>query len=145
MIPPRAVLRAFWALHKGLRVVSGGHLGTIRPRGTRLGTLFLVSTGRISGQQRRNGLFYVEDGANLVVVASNAGASAYPGWWLNLQATPRAEVELGGGRRRPVRARAATPDEVALLWPRFVAGSSSFEEYRRVADRPIPIVVLEPA
>lgn len=145
MIPPRVVFRAIWALHKGLRVVSGGHLGTPRPRGTRLGTLFLLSTGRTSGQQRRNGLFYIEDGANLVVVASNAGASAYPGWWLNLQATPRAEVELGAGRLRPVHARAATADEETRLWPRLVAGSASFEEYRKVVDRPIPIVVLEPA
>lgn len=144
MIPPRAVLRAIWALHKGLRIVSGGHLGTPRPRGTRLGTLFLVSIGRTSGQRRRNGLFYLEDGANLVVVASNAGAASYPGWWLNLQATPHAEVELGGGRVRTVHARAATADEETRLWPRLVAGSSSFEEYRRVADRSIPIVVLEP-
>jgi len=38
-------------------------------------------------------LFYLEDGPNFVVVASNAGDNADPQWWKNLQATPDASVE----------------------------------------------------
>ncbi len=105
--------------------------------------LFLHTVGRKSGQPRVNGLFYIDDGSDLVAVASNAGADRDPAWWLNLLDQPDAEVELAG-RRRPVRARAATPEEAARLWPRLVAANPDFAEYRARVTRPIPIVVLEP-
>jgi deazaflavin-dependent oxidoreductase (nitroreductase family) len=143
MIPPRWLLRIGWAVHKALFAASGGRVGAERPRDGRLGTLFLSSTGRTSGQVRRNALYYLEDGPNLVVVASNAGADTDPLWWLNLQARPDAEVELGTDRR-PVRARAATVDEHDRFWPRLVLASPAYDEYRRAASRPIPVVVLEP-
>ena len=143
MTPPRAALRVFWSLHKGLRRLSGGRLGTTRPRGDRLGTLFLHTLGRRSGQPRVNGLFYLEDGPNVVVVASNAGAKSDPAWWLNLRDLPDAEVEIGG-RRRLVRARPATAEEAARLWSRLDAGYREFATYRAKARRPIPVVILEP-
>jgi deazaflavin-dependent oxidoreductase (nitroreductase family) len=142
MIPPRWVFRIGWAFHKALFAASGGRAGAQRPRDGKLGTLFLLSTGRTSGQVRRNALYYVEDGPNLVVVASNIGADLDPSWWLNLQARPDAEVELGVDRRA-VRARAATADERERLWPRFVAAFPAYNEYRRKTSRPIPLVILE--
>jgi deazaflavin-dependent oxidoreductase (nitroreductase family) len=143
MIPPRWVFRIGWALHKGLFAASGGRIGAERAHDGKPGTLFLTSTGRKSGQVRRNALFYLDDGPNLVVVASNAGADVDPSWWLNLQARPEAEVEIGVDRR-PVRARAATADEHDRLWPRVVAASPGYDEYRRATSRPIPVVILEP-
>jgi F420H(2)-dependent quinone reductase len=143
MIVPRAAYRAFWALHRGLRLLSGGRLGTRAARGDRIGTLFLHSVGRKSGQPRVNGLFYLEEGSNLVVVASNAGADADPAWWLNLRDQPDAEVEMGG-RRRPVRARPATTEEAARLWPRLDTADPDFVAYRAKVTRPIPVVILEP-
>ena len=122
---------------------TGGRVGAERPRDGKLGTLFLLTTGRKSGQVRRNALYYLEDGPNLIVVASNAGADTDPSWWLNLQARPDTEVELGT-RRCFLHARAASPDEHDRLWPRFVAASPAYEEYRRAVSRPIPVVVLEP-
>jgi F420H(2)-dependent quinone reductase len=142
MTPPRPLLRLGWALHRILFRVTGGRVGT-RRAGDGLGTLFLRSTGRKSGTVRRTGLFYLEDGRNLVVVASNAGAGVDPSWWGNLQATPDSEVELGT-RRLPVRARAATAEEAARLWPRLDTGNPEFVAYRRKAAREIPVVILEP-
>ena len=136
------MLRLGWAVHKILFRVTGGRVGTQRA-GDGLGTLFLLSTGRKSGTVRRNGLFYIEDGRDLVVVASNAGENVDPSWWRNLQATPECEVELGT-RRLPVRARAATPEESARLWPRLDAGNPEYVAYRRKAAREIPVVILEP-
>ena len=104
MTPPRPVLNVIWFLHQVLRRVSGGRIGTSRAQGDGLGTLFLHTVGRKSGQARTNGLFYVVAGADLVVVASNAGADTDPAWWLNLRARPEAHVEIAG-ERRPVRAR----------------------------------------
>lgn len=143
MIPPRGVFRAYWFVHQALRRLSGGRIGTQLARGDRKGTLFLHTVGRTSGQPRVNGLFYIEEGANLVVVASNAGADRDPAWWLNLRAQPDAEVELAG-RPRPVRARAATDDEAARLWPRLDVANPDYAAYRANTERPIPVVILEP-
>lgn len=87
-------------------------------------------------------LFYLADGANLVVVASNAGAAYDPAWWRNLEVEPRAKVDLPG-RSMDVQARVASGDERERLWARFepLAG---YAAYARSADRPIPIVILEP-
>jgi F420H(2)-dependent quinone reductase len=143
MIPPRWVLQLLWAIHRGIDRLTGGRIGSVRPAGRRLGTLFLVSTGRTSGEPRRTAVYYVEEGPNIVVVASNAGAASDPGWWQNLQAQPDADVEIGG-ERRAVRARAASLEEHARLWPRFVRGSATFNEYQANTARKLSIVILEP-
>jgi deazaflavin-dependent oxidoreductase (nitroreductase family) len=143
MTPPRPILRVYWALHQGLFDLTGGRIGTMAPKARRPGTLFLHTVGRTTGLPRRNGLFYVEDGANLVVVASNAGENVEPAWYRNLLATPAAEVELSAGRRA-VLARIASPEESARLWPRLDAVYGEFVRYRRRTTRTIPIVILEP-
>lgn len=135
-------MRLAWAFHKALFWVTGGRVGTERA-GAGLGTLFLLSRGRTSGAVRRSGLFYVEDGRDLIVVASNAGANVDPNWWRNLQATPDAEVEIGR-ERLPIRARAATAEEAARVWPRLVAANPGYAAYRAKVTREIPIVILEP-
>jgi F420H(2)-dependent quinone reductase len=142
MTPPRPLLRLGWAFHKALFRLTGGRMGTQRA-GEGLGTLFLLSTGRTTGAIRRNGLFYIEDGPNLVVVASNAGENVDPNWWRNLKAKPDAVVEIGT-RRLPLRARAASPDEAARLWPRLDAAYREYAAYRAKATREIPVVILEP-
>ncbi len=143
MTPPRPVLRVVWFLHQALRRVTGGRMGTRPPRGERVGTLYLHTTGRKSGKPRVNGLYYIVDGSNLVVAASNAGAATDPAWWLNLQGKPDAQVEIGGSPLS-VRARAATVEEAARLWPHLDVGNPEFVAYRASAGRPIAVVILEP-
>ena len=143
MVVPRPVLRALWFLHRGLRRVSGGRLGTRVARDDQIGTLFLHTVGRKSGQPRVNGVFYLVEGSDLVVVASNAGAESAPAWWLNLQTQPDAQVEIAG-QRRPIHARHASADEATRLWPRLDAANPDFVAYRASAHRSIPIVILEP-
>ena len=143
MIPPRWMLRILWAEDKLLSRLSGGRLALPNRSGGILRTLFLRTIGRRSGEPKRNGLYYVEDGPNLGVVASNAGRDAEPAWWLNLQAQPDAEVEVGK-EVRPIRARRATTEEAARIWQQFVAGDSGYAEYERRTTRAIPVVILEP-
>ena len=142
MIFPRPVIRIGWALHRALFQATGGRVGTERARDGHLGTLFITTTSRKTGAARRNPLFYLEDGPNLAVAASNAGAAVEPGWWRNLQVDPRAMVDLAG-RRFPVRARRASADEADRLWPRFIAANSNFAAYREQAQRDIALVVLD--
>jgi deazaflavin-dependent oxidoreductase (nitroreductase family) len=145
MTPPRPVIEALWLAHRVIHRASGGRIGSRRPAvAGKLGTLFLASRGRRTGQIRRNGLFYLDDGRNFVVVASNAGADHDPSWWTNLQTTPQAEVVIGTSTT-PVVARRATDDERARLWPRLVAANPSYAEYETAVERSIPVVILEPA
>jgi deazaflavin-dependent oxidoreductase (nitroreductase family) len=140
---PRWLLRVLWLEDRIVSRLTGGRVTL--PNGSRgqARTLFLHTVGRRTGQPRRNGLYYIEDGPNLVVVASNAGEDADPGWWLNLRARPDAEVEVGR-ELRPVRARRATPAEAGSLYERFVAALPQYDDYRQRTTREIPVVILEP-
>lgn len=105
--------------------------------------LVLHHRGAKTGQPRRTPIIYLEDGANLVVVASMGGQDVNPAWYFNLRANPDVEVEIRGARR-PVRARAATADETARLWPELSTMWPAFEDYKKRTDREFPVFVLEP-
>ena len=64
------MLRAGWALHRGLYRVSGGRIGIERPSATKLGTLRLHTRGRRSGEPRTSFLYYLEDGDALAITAT---------------------------------------------------------------------------
>ena len=135
LIKGMSALNRFWYRATGGRV--GGKMGGVP-------ILLLTTTGRRSGVQRTAPLMYLEDAGRFVVVASNAGDDHHPGWWLNLQQNPAAEVEIGRSRQR-VRARRANAAEHATLWPRLVAMYSAYDVYRQRTRRDIPVVVLERA
>ena len=105
--------------------------------------LLLTTTGRKSGREHTVPLFYLNDGEDMAVVASNGGTASHPAWWLNLKANPEATVEVGNREVR-VRAEEAGPEEKERLWPKFVEMYGSYEDYRRRTDREIPVVFLRP-
>ena len=107
-------------------------------------TLLLEHLGRRSGRTFETPLLYLEDGRDLVVVASQGGLPTNPQWYANLAAHPDTRVSLRGERRRPVRARTATPEEREALWPRLVDLYADFAKYQEWTERTIPVVVLEP-
>jgi deazaflavin-dependent oxidoreductase (nitroreductase family) len=107
-------------------------------------TLLLRHVGRRSGTEFETPLLYLEDGRDLVVVASQGGLPKNPQWYANLLAHPDTTVSTRGERRRPVRARVATDEERAALWPRLVDLYADFAKYQKWTDRQIPVVVLEP-
>ena len=141
--PPRWVYRTLWALHRAGYRISGGRLGLRSATDDRFGTLRLCTTGRKSGQARATMLFYLPAGDGYAVVASNAGATVPPAWWLNLQARPEAIVDLPGAAVA-VRARKTAGSERDGLWRRFVEHLADYERYAETAGREIPIVILEP-
>lgn len=107
-------------------------------------TLLLEHIGRKSGQKFTTPLLYLQDGPDLVVVASRGGLPKNPQWYANLRATPETRVHLPGERGRPVVARIADKRERAELWPRLVDLYADFAKYAAWTDREIPVVVLEP-
>jgi deazaflavin-dependent oxidoreductase (nitroreductase family) len=111
-------------------------------RGTK--TLLLTTTGRRSGEPREHALIYGRHGDDYLVVASKGGAPVHPAWYLNLEADPDVELQVGPERFR-ARARTATPDERAEMWKTMTAEWPDYDAYQTKTDRQIPIVVLSRA
>jgi deazaflavin-dependent oxidoreductase (nitroreductase family) len=99
--------------------------------------------GRRTGKLRTTPLVYLRDAGRVVVVASQAGRPTHPLWYRNIEADPDVTVQIRG-ERRPMRARTASPDERAVLWPRLVELYSDYDSYQSWTEREIPVVVLEP-
>ena len=107
-------------------------------------TLLLTTQGRKSGEWRRTALIYGEHGSSFVVVASKGGADSAPAWYLNLQANPEVRVQVGS-RKFTARARTASAEEKPGLWAKMAEIWPAYDEYQTKTDRPIPVVVLDPA
>jgi deazaflavin-dependent oxidoreductase (nitroreductase family) len=133
-------LRWTGKLNVPLYRLSGGRVGG---RVGRAPVLLLTTTGRKSGQARTAPVVYLADGADFVVIGSNAGNARAPAWSLNLKANPEAEVEVGR-RKAPVRARVAEGEERADLWRRHNEQYAGFDEYEARTNRDIAVFVLEP-
>ncbi|HMG44328.1 MAG TPA: nitroreductase family deazaflavin-dependent oxidoreductase [Acidimicrobiales bacterium] len=140
-------------LHQRIYQKSGGAVGRHalgRP------TLLLHTSGRKTGQPRCNALVYAKDAGDFVVVASFGGAPQQPAWFLNLQANPDVQVQIGRGIR-PAWARVAEGDERERLWTLvndknrglarfFHPGTAGrYDVYQLHTDRQIPVVILTPA
>lgn len=104
--------------------------------------LLLTTTGRRSGHARTTILLYVRDGDDLVVIASNGGAPQHPTWYLNLQASPAATVELGSERFAVIAADITDPDERTRVWHTVVGVFKGYESYAKKTDRVIPLIRL---
>lgn len=137
----RWLLALVTAVHRTLYRVTNGRIGA---RTGKVDVLLLETVGRRTGRRRSTPLLYVRDGANWVVVASNAGDDREPAWWLNLKTRPDARIQVRD-QHHAIRARRATGDEGERLWPRLVAAYQGYDAYRERTRREIPIVVLEPA
>jgi F420H(2)-dependent quinone reductase len=108
-----------------------------------LPVLILHTVGRKSGKARRSPVLYIQDGDDYLIVASRGGSDAPPAWWLNLQAMPKAAVEIKNSKRH-VTARQATAEEKAAYWPRLTAGYSFYDDYQARTTREFPVIVLTP-
>jgi F420H(2)-dependent quinone reductase len=142
-LPPRFVIRAAWLVHRAVYGVTGGRRGLRQATPEQWGMMRLRTVGRRSGAERTAILGYFEDGPNLVTMAMNGWADPEPAWWLNLLANPDARVDLRGATR-PVRARAADPDERPRLWATWAVYDKGLDEYAARRSRETQVVILEP-
>jgi deazaflavin-dependent oxidoreductase (nitroreductase family) len=134
-----------------VRRVMGGHAWIYRATGGLIGhrfpgappMLLLDHVGAKSGTRRTSPLGYIEDGRDVVVIASKGGHPKNPAWYHNLRAHPETTVQIGR-EQRAVHARVASPDERARLWPKVVATYGGYRGYQERTDREIPLVILEP-
>jgi deazaflavin-dependent oxidoreductase (nitroreductase family) len=142
MAPPnnRVMMRAVTVINRFLFKLTNGKVGG---RFGKVKILLLTTTGRKSGRPRTVPLQYFEAGGDLALVGSNAGDDRHPAWWLNLQAAPAAEVQIGADVKH-VEARLATPEEKIRIWPGIIAVYPGYDEYQTRTSREIPLVLLRP-
>ncbi|MBE1496436.1 deazaflavin-dependent oxidoreductase (nitroreductase family) [Amycolatopsis lexingtonensis] len=140
-MPSDRVLKTMNAVHRGLIKLSGGKVGWQ----VAMPVLELTTVGRKSGQPRTVLLTSPhQEGDALVVVASRGGDHKHPAWFLNLRDQPDVEVSLKGAPKRPMRARVASAEERAKLWPKIAGDFKNYAQYQTKTEREIPLVFLEP-
>ena len=132
------------SLHQWLYSRSGGRIGH---RLIGVPCLLLRSTGRKSGTIRTSALVYAKDGDSYLLVASNGGSDRPPGWLFNIQAEPRAEIQIAGCTT-PATAtvvNAADPGYLRLWKAVNDNNHGRYDRYQTKTSRPIPVVVVTPA
>jgi deazaflavin-dependent oxidoreductase (nitroreductase family) len=137
------VLQRAAGLHTRAYQATGGRVGQNIP-GIGGKMCLLDHVGAKSGTKRTTPLLYVEDGEDVVIVASKGGFPKHPAWFHNLKANPDTAVQIGP-EHRAVHARVAKPEERDRLWAKAVKAYSGYDDYAaRSKGREIPLVVLEP-
>jgi deazaflavin-dependent oxidoreductase (nitroreductase family) len=134
-------LKTLSRVHRTIVHVSGGRVGQ---SAFGMPTVELLTVGRKSGRARSTMLTVpVINGEQLVLVASKGGDDRDPDWYQNLIVHPDVELTVAG-QRRLMRARPATPEEKAKLWPRVEKSYKGYASYRHRTKRDIPLVICEP-
>jgi deazaflavin-dependent oxidoreductase (nitroreductase family) len=134
------VMRLLFQLHRWAYRRSRGRVGA---RFLGVPMLLLTTTGRRTGRPHTTALTYLKDGEHLVVVASNGGARQHPAWFLNLRASPHAQVQVGS-MLYGVRASEAAGAERERLWTGMIQLYRGYRGYQARTARRIPVVILEP-
>jgi deazaflavin-dependent oxidoreductase (nitroreductase family) len=137
-----AMGRAFNVFHRTVFERSNGRL-----MGNLIGmpVVLLETTGRKTGKKRQSMLTspLELDDERFVLVASWGGDDRHPKWFLNLQANPEVRVTMNG-QKRQMRAREATREERAEMWPKVTSKFKNYGGYQTKTDREIPLVIVEP-
>jgi deazaflavin-dependent oxidoreductase (nitroreductase family) len=142
-MPTDFQLKTMNAVHRTLLKASAGRLGW---KFFGMPVVELTTTGRRSGQPRTVMLTSpAQEGDAIVIVASRGGDDQPPAWFLNLRDDPNVTVSVGGQPKQAMRARVASQDERAALWPRVTAAFKSYASYQTKTERVIPLVLLEPS
>lgn len=141
-VPSDLTLKMANAMHQALVKLTFGRVGW---QAGPMPVLELTTIGRKSGQPRSVMLTSpIQEGDTWVIVASRGGDDHHPAWFLNLRDHPDVEARLHGKPKQRMRARIATPEERARLWPQVTATYKGYAGYQKKTDREIPLVLLEP-
>jgi deazaflavin-dependent oxidoreductase (nitroreductase family) len=110
-----------------------------------LDLLYLTTVGARSGRLRTVPVARFDDGLGVwIVVASNNGAAAHPGWYHNLVANPdQVWIEVSGRQHRVMvhQLGGAARDSA---WRRVVERAPVFASYQAKTDRQLPVLRFMP-
>ena len=105
-------------------------------------TLILKTIGRKSCAVRMVPLIYGQYGGEIVVVASKGGADIDPAWYGNIQGQDEVEFQIGPQAFR-ASWREPQGDEREAVFAYMTGIFPPYIEYRKVAKREIPLVMLK--
>ena len=105
--------------------------------------LLLHSTDAALGETRVTPLTCQSLESGWAIFASNGGSVAEPGWYGDLLVDPVVTIEFGAETIEG-RARVAMGAERDQIWTRQKALIPAFAGYAQVANRTIPVLVIEP-
>ncbi|MEO7260215.1 MAG: nitroreductase/quinone reductase family protein [Jatrophihabitantaceae bacterium] len=141
-MPSDLVLKTMNAVHRVALKLTGNRVGASFGG---MPSLELTTVGRKSGKPRPVMLTApLREGDVYVVVASRGGDDIHPAWFLNLRDNPAVEVQVVGKPKQRMRARIASPEERARMWPLIAGRYKNYAGYQKRTDREIPLVLLEP-
>jgi deazaflavin-dependent oxidoreductase (nitroreductase family) len=139
LIPPRALVRAdraFFKITRGRTSLSAWISG--------LPIIMLTTTGARSGQPHTLPVLALPEGDHLLLIASNFGKPANPGWYYNLRAHPSVMITWKGSTAQML-ARELLGEERQRYVDRGLEAYPWWAPYhRRAAPRLIPVIMLEP-
>src|SRR5581483_11736756 len=136
----RVIEAGAWMLENGHRLVLKLTGGRYPKKVAGMKPVELHTFGRKSGKRYSTLLTApILEPGRVVVIASMGGHTDHPDWYKNLVANPDVEVTVDD-RTTPMRARTATPEEKAELWPAVVKVYKGYAGYQRKTDRDIPVV-----
>lgn len=135
----------------GAKALENGHRVMLKLTGGRfprtvmgMQPVELHAIGRKTGERRSTLLTApICEENRVVLVASKGGAREHPVWYKNLVANPDVELTINDHTVK-MRARTASPEEKAELWPAIVARYKGYADYQRNTERDIPVVICEP-
>lgn len=134
--------------HKNAYLGSGGRDGHIWDF-TAIGghpltpTLLLETIGAKSGERRITPLIYGAIGGEAVVIASKGGADVSPGWYWNVRATDRVNVQIGA-QAFTCDWREPTGEERKYIWDFMAQVYPPYRDYQATTPREIPVVMFRP-
>jgi deazaflavin-dependent oxidoreductase (nitroreductase family) len=105
-------------------------------------TLILKTRGRRSGEVRMVPLVYGFYAGEVVIVASKGGADVDPAWYLNVTAADEVEFQIASQAFR-ASWRVPQGEEREAVFAHMVNIFPPYGEYRKVAKREIPLVMLK--
>ena len=103
-------------------------------------TVVLTTTGRKSGDLRRNALIYGKDGDDFILIASYGGRPTHPLWYLNLVADPSVTIQERADVVNGVAETVPEGEERDRLWDKMVSIFPPYAEYQAKTERRIPVV-----
>ncbi len=118
---------------------TGGRFFSMGPPAMPMVTL--TTKGARSGKPRDVHLACLEDGDDLLVVASAMGQERHPAWSHNLEAHPELGVQATG-ERYAARARRLSDEEKAAVWPRIRETIPQMKVYEKRTARNIRVYRL---
>ena len=142
--PDKAIEVGAWMLENGHRTLSKLTGGRFPRKILGMTPVELRTIGRKSGEWRATLLSSpICEPDRVILVASKGGHQDHPQWYKNLAVNPDVQMTVNEVTR-PMKARTASAEEKADLWPKIVSVYKGYAGYQKNTERDIPVVICEP-